>query len=127
MKTSNEEGFGSEDGSVIDGEEGGGEDEEEDQGGDEEEDQDKDEDEDQGDDADEAGDKDEGGDKWIYAVINSAKVGKPDAFGTVHYETMGKTEIVDLNTVQCVVGRIRDRKGWAIVDRSGGLARLDIN
>lgn len=30
---------------------------------------------------------------------------------------------VDLNSVECTVGRIRSRNGWFIIDRSAGLAR----
>jgi len=32
---------------------------------------------------------------------------------------------VDVNTLMCLVGRIEDRGRWAIVDRSGDLARAE--
>lgn len=32
---------------------------------------------------------------------------------------------VDMNTVMCLVGRVWDRGRWAIVDRSGEMARAD--
>lgn len=31
--------------------------------------------------------------------------------------------VVDLHTVECVVGRIKRRNEWGIVDRSGDFAR----
>lgn len=33
--------------------------------------------------------------------------------------------VVDINTVMCLVGRIKDRGQWAVIDRSGDLARAD--
>ena len=32
---------------------------------------------------------------------------------------------VDMNTMMCLVGRIKDRGRWAIVDRSGDMARAE--
>lgn len=32
-------------------------------------------------------------------------------------------DVVDIQCVQCVVGRVRDGKGWSIFDHSGSLAR----
>jgi len=40
-----------------------------------------------------------------------------------YYKTHGRTEVVDITTVQCLVGRVKDRGSWAIIDRSGSLAR----
>ena len=33
-------------------------------------------------------------------------------------EEFGAEEVVDLKTVQCVVGRVKNRGEWSIVDRS---------
>ena len=42
----------------------------------------------------------------------------------IHYYThTGRYEVVDIKNVQCLVGRVLDRGQWAIIDRSGGLAR----
>lgn len=45
----------------------------------------------------------------------------------LHYYTkMGRVEVVDMNCVQCVVGRVKDpdtNQGWVLIDRSGNLAR----
>jgi hypothetical protein len=56
--------------------------------------------------------------QWIYAVIRSVKITETDSFSINYYEEMGEIEIVDLEMIQCVIGRIRDRNRWAIVDRS---------
>ena len=37
---------------------------------------------------------------------------------TYHYLREGPMEVVDMNCVQCLVGRVKDGNGWAIVDRS---------
>ncbi|EPS95762.1 hypothetical protein FOMPIDRAFT_65211, partial [Fomitopsis schrenkii] len=47
----------------------------------------------------------------------------PGGLDIHYYTTEGQYEVVDVNNVQCLVGRIRDREQWAIVDRSGSLAR----
>lgn len=36
---------------------------------------------------------------------------------------MGPIEVVDLDFVKCLVGRIWDRGRWAIVDRNGPLTQ----
>lgn len=40
-----------------------------------------------------------------------------------YYKNHGRLEAVDLNMVRCCVGRVSDRGRFAIVDRSGPLAR----
>jgi hypothetical protein len=42
---------------------------------------------------------------------------------TYYYSREGHLEIVDMECVQCLVGRVKDGKEWAIVDRSDGCAR----
>jgi hypothetical protein len=55
----------------------------------------------------------------ILAVIQNVKATLDN---NIHYYTaLGVDEIVDLTMVQCVVGRIRDREKWAIMDRSDSL------
>ncbi|KAI0039304.1 hypothetical protein FA95DRAFT_1585314 [Auriscalpium vulgare] len=39
------------------------------------------------------------------------------------FTQIGPLDVVDLQTVQCVVGRVQDRQEWALIDRSGSLAR----
>jgi hypothetical protein len=40
-----------------------------------------------------------------------------------HYSREGSLHFLDIKGVQCLVGRVRDGNRWAIVDRSGSLAR----
>jgi hypothetical protein len=40
-----------------------------------------------------------------------------------YYSSYGALHVVDITSVQCLIGRIRDRNKWAIIDRSGILAR----
>ena len=58
--------------------------------------------------------------QWAYAVIQSINVTTTNTtLGLTYYKKMGSEEVVDLDTVKCVVGRIWDRNCWAIIDRSG--------
>jgi hypothetical protein len=52
----------------------------------------------------------------VLALIHEAKVTLRN--GIYYYKDLGAQEVVDMNTVQCVVGRVWDRSEWAIVDRS---------
>ena len=42
--------------------------------------------------------------------------------GIPYYKEHGPIEVVDLNLVQCLVGRVWDRGEWGIIDRSGVMA-----
>ena len=46
-----------------------------------------------------------------------------ERLGIKYYSKQGAVHVTDITSVQCLVGRIRDRNGWAIIDRSGSLAR----
>jgi hypothetical protein len=61
--------------------------------------------------------------KIILAAIRPVKVMERTSNGIVFYKDYGPVEVVDLNVIQCVVGRIWDREKWAIVDRKGALAQ----
>jgi hypothetical protein len=52
----------------------------------------------------------------ILALIQCVKATLKDDI--YYYKEVGVDVVVDLSTVQCVVGRIQDRGMWAIVDRS---------
>ena len=56
----------------------------------------------------------------ILAVIREVKAKLRD--GLYYYEEFGADEVVDLETIQCVVGRVQDRGKWAIIDRSDSMA-----
>ena len=59
----------------------------------------------------------------ILAVIQNAKATLTNE--TYYYKELGIEEVVDLTTVQCVVGRIKHRGEWAIVDRSNVAIQVD--
>ncbi|KAF9470229.1 hypothetical protein BDN70DRAFT_821602, partial [Pholiota conissans] len=61
----------------------------------------------------------------IYAFIRTCPITSHHPKLDVHYYSneQGSTDLVDIATVQCLVGRIYDRGTWAIIDRSGKLAR----
>jgi hypothetical protein len=40
-----------------------------------------------------------------------------------YYTGTGALHVIDITSVQCVVGHIWDRNKWAIIDRSSSLAR----
>ena len=52
----------------------------------------------------------------IVALIREVKATLRN--GIYYYKNFGVDEVVDLNALQCVVGRIRDRDEWAVIDRS---------
>jgi hypothetical protein len=39
------------------------------------------------------------------------------------YSQLGGLDVTDITTIQSLVGRVKDSNRWAIIDRSGGLAR----
>ncbi|EUC58442.1 transposase family Tnp2 protein, partial [Rhizoctonia solani AG-3 Rhs1AP] len=63
----------------------------------------------------------------LFAAIQECKVTHVDKrIGTPYYTNMGPTEVVDFESVKCVVGRVRDERGfWGIIDRSGPLAQAE--
>ena len=56
----------------------------------------------------------------ILALIKNVKATLTD--NVYYYKDFGVNEVVDLTTVECVVGRIWDRDEWCIVDRSDNVA-----
>lgn len=46
--------------------------------------------------------------------------------GFWEFSAAGKLAVIDLGTIQCVVGRIYDQGKWIIIDRSGDLAHINI-
>lgn len=40
-----------------------------------------------------------------------------------YYSQEGHLEVIDMNCVQCLIGRVKDENEWAIVDRSQAEAR----
>ena len=56
----------------------------------------------------------------IVAVIREVKAKLTD--GIYYYKEFGVDEVVDLETIQCVVRRIEDRGKWALIDWSDSVA-----
>jgi hypothetical protein len=52
----------------------------------------------------------------MLALIQEVKASLKD--GIYSYKEFGAEEVVDLKSVQCVVGRVKNRGEWSIVDRS---------
>jgi len=62
----------------------------------------------------------------VLAIIRNADVSYKTSLAIPYYKELSHLEAVDMSTVMCVVGRIKDHRGrWAIVDRSGKSARAD--
>jgi hypothetical protein len=65
----------------------------------------------------------------LAAIRNCANTKQHNSLDIHYYTQNGRLEVVDMNCVQCVVGRVQDlqKKEWAILDRSGDLARAVFN
>ncbi|GBE81876.1 hypothetical protein SCP_0402500 [Sparassis crispa] len=60
----------------------------------------------------------------LLAAIRTCDIEETDNVLDIHYYSkMGRLDIVDITTIQCVVGRVHDRQRWAVIDRSGTLSR----
>ncbi|KAI0083042.1 hypothetical protein BDY19DRAFT_987984 [Irpex rosettiformis] len=60
----------------------------------------------------------------VLAIIRSCKVDEHHPKLDIHYYSEeGALDVVDVTTVQCLVGRVYDRERWAIFDRSDLLSR----
>ena len=60
----------------------------------------------------------------ILGIVHSCAIEATHAKLDVQYYTKdGALEVIDITTIQCLVARVKDRGQWAIVDRSGSLAR----
>jgi hypothetical protein len=63
----------------------------------------------------------------ILAIISPKETTNETPLGIPYYTEHVKMtpRAIDINTVMCLVGRIKDRGRWAIIDRSGDMARAD--
>jgi hypothetical protein len=60
----------------------------------------------------------------ILASIKNCPIKRSNDLDMHYYQGEdGYTEIVDITSIQCLVGRIFDRDWWTVIDRSGKLAR----
>ena len=59
----------------------------------------------------------------ILGAIHTCKIERHNDLYMHISKKQGRVEVVDIGTVQCLVGRVKNR-GWSvIIDRSGDLAR----
>jgi hypothetical protein len=59
----------------------------------------------------------------FFAVVRNCVVEDTNSLGMPFYQVLGRLDVVDITCLQCLVGRVKDGARWAILDRSGGLAR----
>ncbi|KAH9928241.1 hypothetical protein B0H21DRAFT_700388, partial [Amylocystis lapponica] len=60
---------------------------------------------------------------FILALIQVCNVKEDMCTLDIHYYSqMGRLEVVNVTTIQCVIGRVSDRNRWAVIDRSGLLS-----
>ena len=60
----------------------------------------------------------------LAAICTCADAKVLSAGGSIYYYTHeGSLEVIDVECIQCGVGRIKDGDRWAIVDRSGKYVR----
>ena len=60
----------------------------------------------------------------ILASIKTCKIERANVGLDVHYYSkLGGLDVLNITCVQCAVGRILCKNGWAIIDRSGDLAQ----
>jgi len=63
----------------------------------------------------------------VLAIISPRETRNETPLHIPYYTEPSKvtSRVVDVNTVMCLVGRVNDRGRWAIVDRSGNMARAE--
>ena len=63
----------------------------------------------------------------ILAIISPRETRNETSLGIPHYTEPTKATLraVDMNTLMCLVGRVKNQNRWGIVDRSGDMARAE--
>jgi len=59
----------------------------------------------------------------VLAGIKSCILTAKNSLEMPYYSDQGRYEVVDITTVQCLIGRIRRGNKWGIIDRSGNLVQ----
>ena len=59
----------------------------------------------------------------IFGAILTCDIEGKNDLDMNYYKIYGRTEVVDIMTVQCLMGHVKDHGSWIIIDRSGNLAR----
>lgn len=66
--------------------------------------------------------------KVVLAIIDPRETTNETSLAIPYYTEPTKPvapRVVDVNTVMCLVGRVKDQGRWAIADRSGDMARAE--
>ena len=63
----------------------------------------------------------------VLAIIGTRDTETETRLGIPYYTEPkeAKVRAVDMTTLMCLVGRIKDGRRWAIIDRSGDMARAE--
>ncbi|KAG2024168.1 hypothetical protein CC2G_015286 [Coprinopsis cinerea AmutBmut pab1-1] len=56
---------------------------------------------------------------YILAAIHRCEVDARNSMDMPSYKNMGRTEVVDMTTVQCLIARLKVGDRWVIMDRTG--------
>ncbi|KAG6822479.1 hypothetical protein H0H92_013719, partial [Tricholoma furcatifolium] len=59
----------------------------------------------------------------ILAAVHSCTILAHNDLDVHYYKQLGRTEVVDVSSIQCLVRRIKVGNMWAIIDHSGSMAR----
>ena len=63
----------------------------------------------------------------ILGAILTCKITESNDLDMHFFDSHGHTEVVNISTIQSLVGHFEDRKQWAIIDRSANLACAAFN
>jgi hypothetical protein len=56
---------------------------------------------------------------YILAAVHRCVVSARNSMDMPVYDKMGRIEVVDITSVQCLIGRVPVGTNWAIIDRTG--------
>lgn len=56
---------------------------------------------------------------YILAAVNRCVISARNSMDMPIYDRLGRTEVVDITSVQCLIGRVPVGSQWAIIDRTG--------
>lgn len=64
----------------------------------------------------------------ILAAIATVKLTDENTLGMPYYkgDTLGPIEVIDVSRIQCIVGRMKDRGSWAIIERGDHTERMPL-
>ena len=64
--------------------------------------------------------------RLVLAAVRVTNSKRDPRTGIHHYTELGSLEVIDLASVQGVIGRLYNRDRWAIIDRGGSLAHAQV-